>query len=109
MLYFCATALIMKYAFPVFFMIGSPAQLVADVVSVEAAELAHQFLRSFVEHAWQHQPHLDDEIAARAAAGRRNAALAETESLARLCPGRDAQPRVAFERRHLDLGAERRF
>ena len=69
MLYFCATALIMKYALPVFFMIRSPAQLVADVFGVEAAELAHQFLRPFIEHARQHQPHFDDEIAARAAAG----------------------------------------
>ena len=57
----------------------------------------------------QHEPHLDHEVAAAPVAGGRHAALAQPEPLTRLRAGRHAQARVAFERRHIELGAERRL
>ena len=57
----------------------------------------------------QHQPHLDDQVAAAAVARRRHAALAQPEPLSRLRARRHPQPGRAVERRHLDLRAERRL
>src|SRR6476646_8455470 len=77
--------------------------------TIQATKFPQQFLRAFVEQLRQHDTHFDDEIAARAAARRRQAALAQAEALARLRARRNPQPRGAVERRDVDLRAERRL
>ena len=81
----------------------------ADALAVQHAELPQQQLRSLVEHRRQHQPNLDDEIAAPAGPRRRRAAAAQPETLARLRPGRHAKPRRPVDAGNLDPRAQRGF
>src|SRR5688500_16320963 len=84
-------------------------EVFADVLAIDLAELAQQLLRSLVEQLRQHEPHLDDEVAAAAVAGGHRAALAEAEALAGLRPGRHAQPRRPVGGWNVDPRAERGF
>src|ERR1051325_2287814 len=83
-------------------------QRFAYAFTVDLAELPQQLLRSLVEQLWQHQPHLDHEIAAAAFAGR-NATFAQPEPLTRLRPWRHAEPCAAVGCRDVDACTERRF
>src|SRR5688572_17026501 len=114
MLYFCATALIMKYALPPLrFAIESSRlplrkQLLPHVHRVACAELPHQLPRSLVHAFRKHETHLDDEIAPSSVlAG--NATAGDAEPLAVLGPRRNAQLDGTIERRNLDARAEHRF
>src|SRR5207247_11114065 len=84
-------------------------KLVAQIFAVDPAEFAQELLRSLVEELGERDPHLDDEIAAAAVARRGDALLPQPEALSRLRARRHAQPRRSVERRHSDLGAERRL
>ena len=71
-----------------------------STLPLSRAELPQQLLRPLVEHRRQHEPHLDDQIAAlgrRAATARRGRATGSAGPTA--CPA-EPQPRRAVERRH---------
>src|SRR5687767_569376 len=110
MLYFCATALIMKYARPPRLTISIArqcgAQFMADVTIVAPPELAQQILRTLVERFRQRQTHLDPQIPA-PARQRRRTPPRDAHPAAGLGARRDADLQRSVEERQLDPGAER--
>src|SRR5215471_11084341 len=111
MLYFCATALIMKYALPVFFIGHAPPlqQSPSDIVGVDLPEFAQQLFRPLIEQARQHEADFHDQVTAPPVAPGGHAAIPKPESLTRLRARRDAKPRRPLQRRNFDSGAERRL
>src|SRR4051812_38434043 len=84
-----------------------PVDVLAGVIGIEARELGEDLLRLLADDRREHELDLDELVAARVAAERRHAALAQPELLPRLRRRRDAHHGLAVDRRHLDLRAER--
>ena len=76
---------------------------------VNPAELPQQLLRALVEHLRKHDSDFDDEVAPLAAPRRRRPSPSDVKPLPGLRARRHAQTRRAVGRRHVNLGAERRF
>ena len=80
------------------------------VLVVHFRILPQQFLRLFRNHFRQRHLHFDKLIAARArVAQRRRATLTQAKLLTRLRARRNAQLRLAFNRRHFNLRSQRAF